>query len=105
MKVKLLIILSILFLTLGSSIYAQVGSSGLAITVPIKDSDVKEGDIICSYSEGNKRCVNEYDTSIFGVITDNPAAAIKDPDLENSRLLATTGVARERVSSEAGNIK
>lgn len=103
LKITLLISGLILFFAF-TTIDAQVTSSGIASSVPINDTGVLEGDIICSYKEGNQRCKNEYDTSIFGVITDNPAASVKDSDLENSRLLATTGVARVRVSSANGNI-
>jgi len=55
--------------------------------------------------DGNQRCKNEYDTSIFGVITDNAAAEIKDTELKNSRLLVMDGVAKVRVSSQNGDIK
>jgi F0F1-type ATP synthase membrane subunit c/vacuolar-type H+-ATPase subunit K len=105
MKLRFSILISILvcfFVVNYAS--AQVSSSAVAVSVPIKDTGVVEGDIICAYEGGSQRCKNEYDTSTFGVITDNPAASIKDPDLENSRLIATSGVAKVRVTSVDGNI-
>lgn len=87
-----------------SYVKAQISSSAVAVAIPLDDTESVSGDIICSYQEGNRRCDSEYDTSIFGVLTDTPAAVINDPDLENPRFLADSGVARVRVSSVNGNI-
>jgi len=103
LKISLLISVIVFFFAISYS-KAQITSSGVATSIPVSDTGVLEGDIMCSYKEGNQRCKNEYDTSIFGIITDNPAASIKDAELENTRLLATSGVARVRVSGANGNI-
>ena len=84
---------------------AQITSSGIAISSPVNDPDAKDGDIICTYEDGNRRCNTEYDPGMYGVISENPAAAIEDKDLQNARLLITSGVAKVRVSSVNGNIK
>ncbi len=100
----LIIVLELLFFV-DTVVNAQVSSSGLAISSSIKDQDAKDGDIVCTYPDGTKRCNQEYDLSLFGVITDNPAAAMEDSDMENSRLVLRSGIAGVRVTSLAGNIK
>lgn len=94
-----------IFLLKPEEIFAQVSSSGIAISVPVIDGSVQDGDIICSYKDGNKRCSNSYDPAIFGVVSINPAASIKDEDLEKSKLVVTSGVTYVRVSSINGDIK
>jgi len=107
MKLKLFIIIILLFvfeIFYTSSVKAQLTSSGIAISIPINDDQAQDGDIICTYNEGNARCNQEYDTSLYGVISDNPAASLEDQELENGRLLISSGVASVRVSSSNGNI-
>jgi hypothetical protein len=87
-----------------SPVSAQLSSSGIAISTPVADANAQDGDIICTYETGNVRCDREYDTSIYGVISDNPAAAVEDEELENARLVISSGVATVRVSSLNGNI-
>ncbi|MBU0569749.1 hypothetical protein KKB40_03130, partial [Patescibacteria group bacterium] len=83
---------------------AQVTSSGFAVSTPLSETDVNSGDIICSYKDGFKKCVIEYDSSIYGVVADDASVAIEDTELENSRLLLTGGVATVRVSTTGGDI-
>ncbi|KKQ42725.1 MAG: hypothetical protein US60_C0013G0002 [Microgenomates group bacterium GW2011_GWC1_37_8] len=83
---------------------AQVSSSGIAIDVPLSDSDAVDGDIICSYTDGNRRCETEYDPSMYGVISDNPAVAVEDTELDDARLVVNSGVVTVRVSSVNGDI-
>jgi hypothetical protein len=107
-KLKILIAIIIcanMLISFTNSLYAQVGSSGIAITAPINDKDAVDGDIICTYTDGNKRCPAEYDAAIFGVISDNPAAAIVDSEVTDGRLIVTSGIATVRVSSAGGDIK
>lgn len=105
MKLRLILIIAlILSFSLVRTAIAQISSSGIATSAPINDEQAVDGDIICTYSDGNRRCEEEYDPSIYGVITDNPAAAIEDPDLDNGRLVITEGVTEVRVSSLNGNI-
>jgi F0F1-type ATP synthase membrane subunit c/vacuolar-type H+-ATPase subunit K len=87
-----------------SGVLAQVNSSGIAISTPIEDPDAKNQEIICAYTEGNMRCKDEYDSAIYGVISDDPAVAIKDFDLDRSRLVISSGIATVRVTSINGNI-
>jgi len=85
-------------------IFAQVTSSGFAVSIPLSETNANSGDIVCSYEDGFKKCVNEYDSSIYGVIADDASVAIEDTELENSRLLLTNGVATVRVSTIGGDI-
>lgn len=104
-KFNALIFLALILAIFATSfVSAQVSSSGVAITAAVNDSDAQDGDIICTYPEGNLRCDSEYDPSLFGVISDNPAAAIEDSELEDGRLIVTSGIATVRVSSANGNI-
>jgi F0F1-type ATP synthase membrane subunit c/vacuolar-type H+-ATPase subunit K len=107
MKKKLPISFLFLFLLFSSCISianAQISSSGFSISVPLEETDVQRGDIICSSENGNVKCTLEYSASLLGVITDNPSVSIEDPDLENSKLLAVSGIARVRVNGTGGNI-
>src|SRR3989344_2005319 len=98
MKIKLAItILSVLLgLFLSKPLFAQITSTGIAVTSPVKDDGAQDGDIICTYPEGNKRCEAEYDPSMFGVISDQPAASIEDSELADSRLIISSGISTVR---------
>src|SRR4030042_1793375 len=98
------IVFLISYLTSGSIVSAQVTSSGTAISTPISDTEVQNGDIICTYPEGNVRCNLEYDISIFGVISDDPAVSIEDFGLDPSKLVLSSGLATVRVTTVNGNI-
>ena len=50
---------------------AQVDSSGFAISIPVVETQIEEGDVVCSYNEGFARCISPYDTSVYGVIVDD----------------------------------
>jgi len=85
--------------------FAQVDSSGFAISIPVKETQIEAGDVVCSYNEGFARCINPFDTSVYGVIVDDVSVAIQDTELENSRLLLTSGVATVKITSKEGNIE
>lgn len=101
----ILFIGSIFFLLSANLIFAQISSSAIAVPVPVVDTEVQDGDIICTYKEGNKRCSKSYDPAIFGVVSLKPAAFIEDKDIENSKLVVTSGITQVRVSSINGDIK
>jgi len=83
---------------------AQVSSSGFAVSIPVEGTEIEEGDIVCSYIKGFAGCVNPYDTSMYGVIVNEVSVAVEDTELENSRLLLTSGIATIKVTSKEGNI-
>jgi F0F1-type ATP synthase membrane subunit c/vacuolar-type H+-ATPase subunit K len=97
--------LGFLFIVGVAPVASQITSSGVAVSVPVNDKEAKDGDIICTYKEGNQRCKVPYDPSIYGVISRNPSAAIKDEELGGAELMITSGIAKVRVSSINGNIK
>lgn len=105
-KVLTVFLLFIILIKFSSNnILSQVNYSGIALSTPINDADAQNGDIICTYPEGNVRCNYEYDTTILGVISDDPALSIEDFDLDSSRLVVTSGIATVRVTAINGNIK
>lgn len=93
-----------LFFALSLPVRAQITSSGIAVSAPVSDNEAEDGDIICTYPEGNVRCNLDYDPSMFGVISDNPAVSIEDQDVASPRLIVSSGIVTVRVSSINGNI-
>ncbi|KKQ51412.1 hypothetical protein A2865_02825 [Candidatus Woesebacteria bacterium RIFCSPHIGHO2_01_FULL_39_17] len=87
------------------TVFAQINSSGFALSIPIKEGGVEAGDIICTQSSGFVRCNGSYSTAIYGVIVDNPSVSVEDTELENSRLALTSGIASVKVTSASGNIQ
>lgn len=83
---------------------AQVTSSGFAVSIPVIETQIEEGDIICSYEEGFARCINPYDTSVYGVVVNNVTVSVEDPELENSRLALTSGIVMVKISGKGGDI-
>jgi F0F1-type ATP synthase membrane subunit c/vacuolar-type H+-ATPase subunit K len=94
----------LLYLLLAYPVLGQVTSSGIAITAPIDDAEVKDGDIICTYSQSNKRCNAKYDTAVFGVISEKPVASLEDGEVANGKLVVTSGITLVRVSGINGSI-
>jgi len=83
---------------------AQVTSSGFAVSIPVIEAQIEGGDVICSYEEGFARCINQYDTAVYGVVADNVTVSIEDPELENSRLVLTSGIVTIKISGKGGDI-
>lgn len=82
---------------------AQDLSGSLATEIPISD-EVESGDIICSTKEAFTKCGSEYQTSIYGVVTDRSQLAITQEGLENAKLVTRFGIVTVKVSSSAGSI-
>lgn len=110
MNNKILFAKILLFLTLFSAFSLrqtnaqQIDSSGYTINIPVAES-VQAGDVICQYNEGFKKCITEYDTSIYGIVVENPSISLIDEGIENGVLVATNGIAEIKISSIDGNIK
>jgi F0F1-type ATP synthase membrane subunit c/vacuolar-type H+-ATPase subunit K len=64
---------------------------------------VQNGDIICSEEGGLILCDEDYQPSIYGVITSNPSLAFESPDFDGP-LAVTSGDAVVRVSTINGAI-
>lgn len=105
---KILLILTIyVFISYSyvKNTYAQVSSSGIAITVEVNSDKVNDGDIICKQGQVFTLCNEEYQTEIYGVVVENPSAAFEEEEAENNYLVISSGKTAVRVSTEYGNIK
>lgn len=105
-KLKLFIFLfMVLFLPSGTLAQEAADTpSGAAVSVQINEQ-VSEGNIISASGKGYSLSKIEYDSSIFGVVTQNPAFVLENTGITNSRSVATSGTARVRVSTINGQIK
>ncbi|OGM12670.1 hypothetical protein A2141_02130 [Candidatus Woesebacteria bacterium RBG_16_40_11] len=93
-------------LNLNKPILAQISSSGLALSIKVDDSDkVQNGHIICSLDNGYGLCASPFATEMYGVVTDNPAAALEYEDKTDVKLVITSGTAVVKVTAANGNIK
>ena len=101
---KIIFISFLLIFAFAGKTFAQSELTGIAVSVPVRDEDVQGGDIICSDRESYIKCVNEYDSSLYGVVSDEPAASLESEEIENARLVVTDGQATVRVSTINGNI-
>ena len=96
----MLALVTILFPQVAS---AQVGSTSLAVEVPIV-GDIADAAIICQSTNGFVACSKEFDAGIYGVVTDDPALSIEDQSLLGTRLAVTSGNTVVRVNSSGGEI-
>lgn len=90
---------------ISETIYAKDISSGLAISVPIAESNVKDGSIISSTPTGFKLSRIAYDPSIYGVISQNPSLFLEDTNPGNTKPVITSGKGFVQVSTINGAIK
>ena len=108
-KIKIIILTLIITTIYFESKYpinAQITSSGVALSINIKEGqEVKDASIVCSQEGGYGLCNIAYDTEIFGVITNNPSAALEYEDKTNVVLVLTTGSAVVRVKATNGVIQ
>ena len=102
----------ILLLALSQNTFAQtdiLSGTGVAISVPIVDKDVQDGDIISATEDGYKLSSYAYQPSIYGVQTNNPALFLENGDstfnIGKTYPVITSGKAYVRVSSANGTIK
>lgn len=104
-KLSVILMTGLLLLISVNVVRAQVDSSGFATSIPVSETNIEEGDIICSYEDGFRLCEGEYDSSIYGVIVEEVSVSVEDTELENSKLALTNGIATVKVSSINGNIE
>lgn len=88
-----------------STIGAQTSITDLGFTVSVNNTNAQSGDILCANANGYELCKNEYDSSIYGVINDNPSLVITVGNLQNPHTVISRGEVEVRVSSKNGNIK
>ena len=99
------LVCSVMIFTSTSNINAQVSSSGIAVTIEVIGDKIIDGDIICKKDQGFKLCDSEYNTEMFGVVVENPAAAFEEEKKDTNYLVISSGKTAVRVSSQNGNIK
>src|SRR3972149_3750938 len=92
----------IILLFVSENAFAQEVSTGVAIAIDLEVAS--DGDLICSAQGGYKLCSKINDSSIFGVVTDNPSAKFEVTGIDNPRFVLSGGKARIKVSSVNGNI-
>lgn len=84
---------------------AEESFSGTAVTLPISGSNISEGSIITSSADGYTLSSKEYDSSVYGVITNTPAIAMEDVPKGNLRYVVYSGKTTVRVNTSNGAIK
>ena len=106
LKINILLIMLVLFLFgFSSRLFAQGANNlGVAIPTPIT-GDVSDGDIVCSEEGGFQRCTDSYSPSMYGVMTENPAAEFLEQPADGLFPVITSGKVGVRVSGENGNIE
>lgn len=104
---KLISLLSLIAICLSQALvsFAQNTSTGVAIAVSVDQEGVGDGDLICSSTEGYRKCDTVSDSSMFGVVTDNPAVKFEVNGIDNPKFILTSGKAMVKVSTKNGNIK
>lgn len=85
-------------------VHAQV-SSGIATYLQINDTNLKEGDLIKLTPSGYKKTTSPYESSLYGVITDNPSVSFENTSLSNAKPVISSGKVYVNVTAHNGPIK
>lgn len=84
--------------------FSQLDSLGVAIPTEVTADEVEEGDVLCLKEGGIDLCSTEYDPSMYGVVSAEPAMAFRHEDDDNLPLVLQKGNTLVKVSSSNGNI-
>jgi hypothetical protein len=104
---RLIFLISILVFGFGLGnriVKAQQTSSGVADSAEFTNSDVTDGQIVCSTTSGLAACKNEYDVNMAGVYVTNPALWVENKALFNGKPVISSGKAYVQVSNSGGEI-
>ncbi|MBI2600975.1 hypothetical protein HYW42_03400 [Candidatus Daviesbacteria bacterium] len=115
-KLPILIFAAILVFSIVFPVFAQeeqeqeaTGSSDASMGVAnylVIEGDVRPGNIICSASNGYSLCDEAYDSSMLGVVAENPAVSFNlTGSDESSHPVISSGTTYVLVNSEGGEIK
>lgn len=108
-KTLLLISLLLISLFFVKTIYAQSleekNFSGFALTVPISGDKISVGSIVTTSNNGYTLTEKQYDSGIYGVVTNSPAVVLEDIPKTNLRYVVYSGKSLVLVSNSNGNIK
>jgi len=80
-------------------------SSGIAISIPINDKNVQNGDVIVSTDKGYHLSTTASDPTIYGLVTKYPAVSFESKSAPNLFPVITSGKAYVRISTINGSIK
>ncbi len=103
-KITIFLALIIFYICSYQKINAQITSSGIAISLKLKNVDIENGSIICSKPDGYDVCDKDYDPEIYGVVVVDPSA-IFDTEESDTKPVLNNGVAVVRVSTLNGKIE
>ncbi len=102
---KLSLILPLLFLILSAKVFAQGLSTGTALSVVvIADREIENGDLVSARDGVYVLSDKSYDSSMYGVITLQPALVMDDLNLEDKHYVVSEGEAFVKVTTVNGNI-
>ena len=79
-------------------------SSGIAISIPIADTDAVDGAIVVSTGKGYGLATTPYDAGIYGVVVTKPAVSFESTGSAGFVPVVTAGKAYVRVSAANGPI-
>lgn len=88
-----------------STLYVFAASYSPAVSIQTENNIGNSGDIV-SYLDGKYDLSrSEFDTSMFGVIVDNPNSSFEDLNLVTYKLVTSFGEVLVNVTAKNGNIK
>jgi hypothetical protein len=88
---------------LGREVNAQ--STSPAVSIPFPENSGNPGDIVSFNNLDYFLSTTPYDQNIVGVVVENPIVSYEDLNLENYKLIVSSGEALLNVSNRYGNIK
>ncbi|MDO8488113.1 MAG: hypothetical protein Q7S31_02235 [bacterium] len=86
------------------SVHAQGVSPAISVSAAVENVDLTSGTILCAYPEGNVPCNREYDSTILGVISKEPAVLLQNTTQSDTLPVVNSGKGVVRVKADA-NIK
>lgn len=108
LNIGLLIVLVFIGSIMAQRAFAQTTEenfSGFAVTLPISGKNISEGSIVSTTEDGYALSTKEYDSGIYGVVTNSPAVALEDVPKNNLRYVVYSGKTLVLVSTSKGEIK
>jgi len=85
-------------------VHAQTKTAGVAVSLPIAETNLKDGNIISASPDGYRLARVIYDSNLYGVYTESPAIFLQNSDPKLKPVI-TSGKAEVLVSSINGDIK
>jgi F0F1-type ATP synthase membrane subunit c/vacuolar-type H+-ATPase subunit K len=85
-------------------VFGQALSTGIASKVPIDDTELFDGAVICSTEQGFLPCNTPYATNMFGVYTKTPAAFFEVVKDEPGQPVVSQGIVTVRATALNGSV-